>query len=178
MGISAPIARLYALGLGAAIAGLGGALLTFQQQPYPNFEFPALDSITAMQNTVIGGIGSLAGAPIGATFQPGTLSQHFFSFAGSDVVTITSVLAAVGVLLILTLAPEGLAMILGRYVPSPYRRWGRPRIPGAAPSAPWSHTGRWPQEAGGTDDVGSKRPHGALRRSRSRLGLLNGRPAG
>ncbi len=142
MGISAPIARLYALGLGAAIAGLGGALLTFQQQPYPNFEFPALDSITAMQNTVIGGIGSLAGAPIGATFQPGTLSQHFFSFAGSDVVTITSVLAAVGVLLILTLAPEGLAMILGRYVPSPYRRWGRPRIPGAAPSAPWSHTGR------------------------------------
>jgi sulfate-transporting ATPase len=109
LGISVRGAKTYALCLGGAIAGLGGVLLTFQQT-VPSFEFPSTDSITTLQNAVIGGVGTVAGAPVGATLQPGTLSQHLLSFTGSDVATVTSVVAGIGVLLMLSVAPDGLTV--------------------------------------------------------------------
>jgi sulfate-transporting ATPase len=108
LGISVVGAKLYAFGLGAAIAAAGGILLAFEV-PNVNFTlFGGLQSITAVIDSVIGGIGFIGGALIGGSFGDQGVNQEILGHWGTlaNYVTIGS-----GALLVLVVIfnQDGLA---------------------------------------------------------------------
>ncbi len=74
LGIGVFGAKLYAFGLSAGIAAVGGVLIAFQRPTvvfYPTFSI--FQSIFVVVYAVIGGIGFVAGALIGGAWHPGNL---------------------------------------------------------------------------------------------------------
>ena len=65
LGISVIGAKLYAFGLSAAIAGLGGVLLAFRSRTVLFAQFNVFASIQVVVVTVLGGIGFIGGALFG-----------------------------------------------------------------------------------------------------------------
>jgi ABC-type branched-subunit amino acid transport system ATPase component/branched-subunit amino acid ABC-type transport system permease component len=114
LGISAWAVKVYAFGLSSAIAALGGVLLFFKTTPIVfEFIFPAR-SITVLTTAVIGGIGYVLGAVIGALWLPGSVGARFVA----DVLGVPSEwLAFVGgafVLLIIMRHQDGAANTFAR----------------------------------------------------------------
>jgi ABC-type branched-subunit amino acid transport system ATPase component/branched-subunit amino acid ABC-type transport system permease component len=72
LGISPLSVKLYAFGLSAAIAALGGILLSFRSPSIVYENFVSFESIVVMSSAVIGGIGFVLGPLIGAMFLPGS----------------------------------------------------------------------------------------------------------
>jgi branched-chain amino acid transport system permease protein len=105
-GISVVRAKLSAFALSGALAGMAGclyvqALFSYSEQPFE----PAV-SFNIFTASVVGGLGSLTGAVIGALFL--NAGRWFLS---SDWQLLPS---AVGVLLVLTMLPGGLGQLLFR----------------------------------------------------------------
>lgn len=74
LGISVPLAKLYAFGLGSGLAAAGGIMLAFRNQQISyGTTFRNFDSIQAVGWTMIGGIGYLVGPVFGATLAPGSI---------------------------------------------------------------------------------------------------------
>lgn len=125
LGISVPGAKLYAFGVGAAIAAFGGILFAFQR---PNVTFDAYDvqsSINAVVNTVIGGVGFIGGVLPGAFSNPGgviaTAVNQLFDWGAY-------LALGSGILLIVTLihAPDGAVKKLTDVFRFVRRRWRGP----------------------------------------------------
>ena len=79
LGVNIVGAKLYALGVGAGLAGLAGVLLAFQ---YPNVDFSQytpLASIQVILLTVIGGIGYVAGAIVAGVGITGGAAQNLLN---------------------------------------------------------------------------------------------------
>ena len=79
LGISVVGAKLYAFGLGAAIAAVGGVLIAFRRPTvvfYPTFS--VFQSILVVLYAVIGGIGYVIGALVGAALAPGAIVPYLF----------------------------------------------------------------------------------------------------
>jgi sulfate-transporting ATPase len=72
LGISVLGAKLQAFVLAGALAGLGGILLAFQSRTINFLRFDPLTSINAVAEAVIGGLGYVVGAVVGATIAPGS----------------------------------------------------------------------------------------------------------
>jgi ABC-type branched-subunit amino acid transport system ATPase component/branched-subunit amino acid ABC-type transport system permease component len=118
LGISVMRAKLSAFGLSAAFAAAGGILLAFRQ---PNVVFiptyQAFQSIFAVVFSVIGGIGYLAGAAIGASYAPSGLLSGIVNllFPGSGFASwisrneVGQMILGVTLLLVLPRLPNGLA---------------------------------------------------------------------
>jgi sulfate-transporting ATPase len=111
LGVSVMQAKLYAFVLGGMIASLGGILLAFRSPEIQLTNFAGLQSVTAMQNAVFGGAGTLAGPVIGSSFQGDALGQQAFGFLGARVSLYLAMVSGVGLLLMLTKAPDGLAFL-------------------------------------------------------------------
>jgi sulfate-transporting ATPase len=111
MGISVPGAKSYAFVLGAVIAALGGILLVFDQPTLAFTNFAGVQSVFLMQGAVFGGVGHLGGPLIGSSFQAGTLGQQIFSFLGGNVAFYLALASGVGVLVVLTFFPDGVAAL-------------------------------------------------------------------
>ena len=78
LGVSVFGAKLYAFGLGAAIAGLGGVMIAFRS-PYVLLNtFDVFSSINALLFTVIGGIGYVGGAVVGGLISANALGAFVF----------------------------------------------------------------------------------------------------
>jgi ABC-type branched-subunit amino acid transport system ATPase component/ABC-type branched-subunit amino acid transport system permease subunit len=112
LGISVFGAKLYAFGLGAALAAIGGILICFQQQRAVFFPtFTSLQSIFAVVYAVIGGVGFILGAVIGAVAAPTGVG----TVALGDVIHplqtsyIVQLILAAGLLVVLWRYPDGLA---------------------------------------------------------------------
>src|SRR6202044_3277551 len=73
LGISVTGVKLYAFGLGAGIAALGGILLAFQNQNVQFQTFDVFGSILLVQLAVIGGLGWVSGVGAGAIVVGGGL---------------------------------------------------------------------------------------------------------
>jgi ABC-type branched-subunit amino acid transport system ATPase component/branched-subunit amino acid ABC-type transport system permease component len=75
LGISIVGAKLYAFGLSAALAGLGGIVLAFQQRNlgFGNGEYDPFTSVLVVAFAVVGGVGFVSGAFLGAQLMPATL---------------------------------------------------------------------------------------------------------
>ena len=77
LGISVVGAKLYAFVLSAAIAGVGGILLSFRETVISYGEnYNPIQSIYSVGFAVVGGIGSLLGSFVGAFLFPGTLGTQ------------------------------------------------------------------------------------------------------
>lgn len=108
LGISPWSVKLYAFGLAAAIAALGGILLSFSSDNIVYSGFLSFQSITAMSQALIGGIGFVMGPLIGAMFVPGSLGAKVLAFPAEWLPFIAG-----GVLIIILLIhPDGVAPAL------------------------------------------------------------------
>jgi branched-chain amino acid transport system permease protein len=67
-GIDTTRTHLVAFAVSGAIAGLAGGLFAIQQQGYAAFNFSALQGLQFFTMVVIGGLGSLSGAVLGAVY--------------------------------------------------------------------------------------------------------------
>jgi ABC-type branched-subunit amino acid transport system ATPase component/ABC-type branched-subunit amino acid transport system permease subunit len=118
LGISPWSVKLYAFGLSAAIAALGGILLSFSSDNIVYSGFFSFLSITAMGQALIGGIGFVMGPLIGAMFVPGSLGAKVLAFPSEWLPFIAG-----GVLIIILLIhPDGAAPALTSAVGSIGRR--------------------------------------------------------
>jgi ABC-type branched-subunit amino acid transport system ATPase component/branched-subunit amino acid ABC-type transport system permease component len=112
LGISVMGAKMYAFVLGGMIAALGGTLLAFRRPSLSFSGFSSIESILLLQSSVLGGVGTVVGPQVGAGNLPGTLGTQIFSFIGSDVAVYLTLLGGVGLLFLLTRAPDGVAFLM------------------------------------------------------------------
>ena len=103
LGVSAVRTKLVAFAASGFMAAVAGALYTYHQQALRADRFPAEVSLLIFSMVVIGGMGSLSGALLGAMYVRGT--QYFLPAQFQLMVT------GVGVLLLLWLFPGGLGQI-------------------------------------------------------------------
>jgi len=108
LGISPWSAKLYAFGLAAAIAALGGILISFSSDNIVYSGFVSFQSITAMGQALIGGIGFVIGPLIGAMFVPGSLGARVLAFPSAWLPFI----AGSVLIIILLIHPDGVAPAL------------------------------------------------------------------
>jgi sulfate-transporting ATPase len=112
LGISVMGAKMYAFVLGGMIAALGGTLLAFRR-PSLNFSgFSSIQSILLLQTAVLGGVGTVIGPQVASGNLPGTLGTQIFSFIGSDVAVYLVLAGGIGLLFLLTRAPDGIAFLM------------------------------------------------------------------
>jgi sulfate-transporting ATPase len=121
LGISAWSAKLYAFGLSAAIAALGGILLSFSSDIIVYSGFFSFQSITAMSQALIGGSGFIIGPLIGAVFVPGSLGAKVLAWPAEWL----PVIAGGVLVIILLIHPDGVAPALTSAARSISRRFAR-----------------------------------------------------
>lgn len=116
LGVSVVQAKVYAFMLGGALAAVGGVLIAYRQSSVAFGQFNAIGSLFLLQNVVIGGVGLLGGPLVGSGFQPGTVGQEVTaSFAPGDAAITLAVGGGVGLLVLLSFAPDGLAELIRRF---------------------------------------------------------------
>jgi ABC-type branched-subunit amino acid transport system ATPase component/ABC-type branched-subunit amino acid transport system permease subunit len=108
LGIGVYGAKLYAFGLGAAIAALGGVLIAFQVNYLNLSQFNVFASITVVEYAVIGGIGWISGVVLGALLAPGAPISYAFSSL-FDLNNWLVPLAGLGTIVVIAQAPDGVA---------------------------------------------------------------------
>ncbi|HEY2703302.1 MAG TPA: branched-chain amino acid ABC transporter permease [Candidatus Dormibacteraeota bacterium] len=128
-GINVPLYRAAAFGISAFCAGIAGALLSDLAGFVNPDSFGPQLSITVLVGAVVGGVGSMLGPVLGALF------VEFLPIRAQDIPRVGTAAPAVieGVLLILVVlvAPTGLAGLLQRAAASTQQRFSRRRTPPA-----------------------------------------------
>jgi len=110
LGIDVRLAKLFAFALASAIAAVGGILTAFRFPQVIFTEFGLFESIAVVSQTVVGGMGFLAGALGGGTLAAnGVASETFPDSAGW-----VPVMAGVLVVVVLLVAPDGVAGLFAR----------------------------------------------------------------
>jgi sulfate-transporting ATPase len=111
LGISVFGAKLYAFGASAAIAAIGGVLITFRR-PTAVFlpTFSIFESIFVVIYAVIGGIGFVLGSVLGGAIAPGAFVTSLFGDLLDDNESVQVVLGFV-LLIVLVVVPDGLASL-------------------------------------------------------------------
>ncbi|HEY6378344.1 MAG TPA: ABC transporter, partial [Candidatus Dormibacteraeota bacterium] len=108
LGINVVGAKLYAFGLGAGIAASAGVLLAFRT-PHVDFaRYGGLQSIYAVVNAVIGGVGFLFGAFMGGTFADQGVTQEILTNYG-DAYRYVTIASGALLVLVVMFNPNGLA---------------------------------------------------------------------
>lgn len=107
LGVHVYAAKVYAFTVAAGIAGVGGMLYAFLSPTVTSGNFDLLTSINFVTVTVVGGVGNILGAVIGATMLPsGVVTQIFFSV--QNINAWIPLAGSVGLLLVLRRNPSGL----------------------------------------------------------------------
>jgi branched-chain amino acid transport system permease protein len=114
-GINVARAKLTAFALSGFVAGVGGCLYVYLLQAFDPTVFGPDQSFLVFTTAVVGGIGSLLGAALGAIYLEG--GQWFLP--GADWQALAS---AIGVLLVLMIVPGGLSDVAYR-VRDGWLRW-------------------------------------------------------
>ena len=104
-GVNLARSRLAAFAISGFIAGMAGALLAYQNRAFADNAFPPERSIEIFLLTVIGGIGSLPGAMLGALYVRGLPLLPVLR----DIDQINLLTTGLGLLLLLLFLPGGLA---------------------------------------------------------------------
>ena len=114
LGVGVFGAKLFAFGLGAALAGLSGALIAFSQETVQFQTFTVFGSITAVQFAVVGGVAYSSGALIGSVMASGGVLALVLSSAIHVSDSWLLVIAGGLVIATLTRAPDGIAEYVSR----------------------------------------------------------------
>ncbi len=146
LGVGVVGAKVYAFAVAAAVACLGGALLSLRQPNVQLGAYSVTGSVLLIQYAVVGGLAWVAGIVIGAAGAPTALGNVIFADIvpdGTDIVSWLAVLSGVTAVVVLRRAPDGIASLWSRAadrvtvaVPGPAaaRRGGAG--PGPAPPGP------------------------------------------
>ena len=78
LGIGVVAAKVYAFGVAAAIAALGGALLSLRQANVQFGQYNVFGSVLLIQYAVVGGVAWVSGAVVAAVGAPGALGALLF----------------------------------------------------------------------------------------------------
>ncbi len=105
-GVSRGVSMLSGFALSGFVAGIGGCLYAFHAGAVSPGDFAANQSIVVFTMAVIGGLGSVAGASIGA------ILIESWNFAFSQNQALSSLGTAAGLTVVLMFIPEGLGGIL------------------------------------------------------------------
>jgi sulfate-transporting ATPase len=109
LGISVIGAKLYAFGVAAAIAGLGGIMLAFRSRSVLFAQFNVFASIQVVVLTVIGGVGFIGGALLGGLIAVGGglayMANQLLEVDDSWIITISGAILVLNVIMF----PDGLA---------------------------------------------------------------------
>jgi branched-chain amino acid transport system permease protein len=106
--IGARSSLVLAFGVSGFLAGIGGALFVLQQQAIDHASFVPAEGLKIFSMVVVGGLGSMAGCVLGATFVYGT--QWFLTGKLADWSFLST---GIGLLLVLMLLPGGLGAAVG-----------------------------------------------------------------
>jgi branched-chain amino acid transport system permease protein len=105
-GVATTRAKLSAFAVSGFVASVSGVVLVIHQAAFRQVTYGADESLTVFAATVVGGLGSLVGAVLGAVFQRG--SQWLLPTPWSVLAT------GLGVLVVLAVLPDGLGGLLFR----------------------------------------------------------------
>jgi ABC-type branched-subunit amino acid transport system ATPase component/ABC-type branched-subunit amino acid transport system permease subunit len=117
LGVGVVGAKVYAFAVAAAIAALGGALLSLRQPNVQLSVYSVVGSVLLIQYAVVGGLAWVAGVVIGAAGAPTSISNVIFADIvpeGTDIVSWLAVLSGVGAVTVLRQAPDGVASLWSR----------------------------------------------------------------
>jgi ABC-type branched-subunit amino acid transport system ATPase component/branched-subunit amino acid ABC-type transport system permease component len=109
LGISVPGAKLYAFGLSAGIAAIGGILIAFRST---SITYPTFDNFTSIASvgwTMIGGIGYLAGPILGAQLAPGAIDSRILDELGSGIAKYVPLIGGISLILLVLANQNGIA---------------------------------------------------------------------
>lgn len=118
LGISVPRMKIYAFAVAALIAAMAGALSEAQLTVADFSLFTVLGSINAVLWSVIGGIGWIAGAPVGAVSAPAALGSQAISTFFSPSFWL-DLITGLSVIVVVLQSPSGLVPLnieLGRHI--------------------------------------------------------------
>ncbi|HEY6760387.1 MAG TPA: ATP-binding cassette domain-containing protein [Baekduia sp.] len=109
LGIGVFDAKLYAFGLAAFIAALGGVLIGFQDHTVAYAPFNPIASITGVAFAVVGSVGWVLGALVGATFYAGAFGSWLIQVVfGGSIDRYIVLIGGVSLLVFLLLNPNGI----------------------------------------------------------------------
>jgi sulfate-transporting ATPase len=120
---------VYAFAVAAAIAALGGVLLSMRQPNVQFGQYNVFGSVLLIQYAVVGGIAWVSGLN-SATGAPGALGGVIFEDiapAGTDIVSWLAVLSGFGAITVLRQAPDGIAALWSRAADRFIAAWRYPR---------------------------------------------------
>jgi sulfate-transporting ATPase len=110
LGVSVTGAKIYAFGLSAAIAGLGGIVIGFAQ-PAIVYEatYGTFQSVLVVAFGVIGGVGYVGGTLFAAQFPPGGIGSYVLEVITGGFASWIPLAGGIGLLLVLLQNPNGMA---------------------------------------------------------------------
>jgi branched-subunit amino acid ABC-type transport system permease component/ABC-type branched-subunit amino acid transport system ATPase component len=85
LGVNVYWCKLYAFMVASAIAAIGGTLFAFMQSVVLTSQFGVMASINLVAVTVVGGVGSIPGALVGATFVTGGIGTWLLNMIGLQI---------------------------------------------------------------------------------------------
>ena len=149
LGIDVMMAKLFAFALGSAIAALGGILLAFRLSSISYQSFDNFASITFVGLTLLGGVGYLLGAFVGATMATAGFSQEVLESTWGNVGRWAQLISGIAILLTLLTYKDGVAAEWARVARllKRVKKWGRPyiiRLDEVSAPESMSHTSRVP----------------------------------
>jgi sulfate-transporting ATPase len=112
LGIKVSTVKLYAFGLGAAIAAVGGVLYSAQQANIEFTQYDVIGSILLIEFAVLGGVGWVSGAvAVGVIAPTAVLAVILANIlpSGVDIADWFAVASGAGVIVVLRQAPDGIA---------------------------------------------------------------------
>ena len=130
LGIDVVKAKLFAFAFSAAIAALGGILLAFRLSSISYQSFTNFTSVTYVGLVLVGGVGHLLGAFVGATMATASLNQQILESTWDGVGRWIQLISGVAILLTVLGYQDGVAaewVKLFRLVKKA-RKWGRPYV--------------------------------------------------
>ena len=104
--LSPTVARLMAFGISGGLAAFAGALYAGLQRSVSYTQFPVYDSLTVVAIVMIGGLGSVSGAVLGAVYVLGVPVL----FGNGDIAKLLT--SSLGLLVLLLYLPGGLRSVL------------------------------------------------------------------
>lgn len=109
LGISVSGAKLYAFGLSAAIAALGGILLAYM---LPTIDYTSFTNVTSLLDVglaTLGGLGYIMGPVIGATMSSGGLDQQILDELSTGIGKYIPLISGIAILVLILANQDGVA---------------------------------------------------------------------
>jgi ABC-type branched-subunit amino acid transport system ATPase component len=128
IGISVPVAKLYAFVVGAGLASAGGILMAFRSVVVTFDAFAAPESQAALSEGVVGGIGWLAGPLLGGQLHTGSVLGTFIDGLIHGVGQWLPVISGALLLLVILTNPDGIASVNAHWYRAIRDRIRKPKV--------------------------------------------------